>query len=479
VSRRPRPRVAPLLRRVPPAGLGALAGLLVPAVASAHTLSGRVDTPLPFVAYLVGAAIAVGVSFAVVAISDPGPPRDPTPATIRAVPRWFRVLLQAIGLLAWLWIVAQTIIGGSSDADVASLFLWVYGWVALAIISALLGPAWSWLDPFTTLHDLGAWLLRLVHVEGIAPQPYPERLACWPAIAGFGFFVWLELVAKTTGGRQLGLALIAYTAVTLVAMAQWGRDAWRARGETFSVWFGLIGRLAILARASEPEEGRVHRRPFGTGLMVRDWPLGLVLLASFATGSILYDGISQTKLFFDLFGIPDLLKGTLLLIGFEAILAALVLLVARRVGLPGIGAGLVPVAVGYLVAHYATALLVDGQRIFIAVSDPFQQGWDLFGTAFWQPRTDLLPTGLLWSVQVGAVVVGHIIGAWAGHGAVQAESREGQRVSQLPLALLMVGLTTLTLWSLGQNLIFEAPPATTSAAVTPAVTACRPACGRW
>ena len=36
------------------------------------------------------------------------------------------------GSSAGLWIVAQGIAGGSSDGDVATLFLWVYGWVGLA-----------------------------------------------------------------------------------------------------------------------------------------------------------------------------------------------------------------------------------------------------------------------------------------------------------------------------------------------------------
>ena len=40
--------------------------------------------------------------------------------------------------------------------DVSSLFLWVYGWVGLAIVCAIIGPAWQFLDPFSTLHDLAA-----------------------------------------------------------------------------------------------------------------------------------------------------------------------------------------------------------------------------------------------------------------------------------------------------------------------------------
>ena len=88
---------------------------------------------------------------------------------------------------------------------------------------------------------------------------------------------------------------------------------------------------------------------------------------------------------------------------------------ARTVGLGATGAGLLPIAVGYLIAHYLTYLLIDGQRILIAISDPLQRGWDLFGTAFHRPSGDWLPPGLVWTVQLAAVVGGHMLGAWGGH----------------------------------------------------------------
>jgi len=442
---------------VPAALAAGLAGVLVPTVASAHALSGRLQSPLPFVAYVAGAGVAVAVSFLLIALSDPGPPADAQSGRIRTVPALVRVPLRALGLLGWLWVVAQTIIGGSSDGDVASLFLWVYGWIGLAILSALVGPVWRWVDPFTTLHDLGAWLLRRLHVQGIRPHPWPERLAIWPAVIGFAFFVWLELVPKVGDGRLLGMTLIAYTLITLAGMSQYGRDAWRERGETFGVWFALLGRLARHALVEDGSDRRVQRRPFGAGLVSEAWTVALLALLALGTGSIIYDGLSQTEVFFELFGIPNTMTGTLIMGAFLAVLVGAVLFVARRVGSAAMGAGLLPVAVGYLIAHYHSTLLIDGQRIVVALSDPLQQGWDLFGTAFTDAQTAWLPTEVMWTIQVGAVVVGHVVGAWAGHAAAR-RSADGQtepRRSQLPLAILMVALTAITLWSLGQNLVFE------------------------
>ena len=450
-----------MLRRLArAASLASGSALILPAAAAAHSLSGRVDSPLPLVAYLAGAAAAVGLSFAFLTLTDSSPPSAPQAVRTVTVPSWLRLLLRAAGLVAWIWIVIQAIVGGASDADVSSLFLWTYGWVGIAIISALVGPIWVWIDPFSTIHDLTAAIGRRLGVSGFTPLAYPRRLGAWPAVVGFAFFVWLELVAGVLGGRLLGVVLVGYTFVTLAGMAQFGRDEWRSRAETFTVWFDTLGRLAPLALAGHARHGRLRRRSFGSGLVGADISTSRLVLVILATGGILYDGLSQTQLFFDLFGQPTLLPGTLLLVTFLGLMCLVILGMARLIGLRAMGSGLIPVAAGYLIAHYLTLLLVDGQRIVIALSDPLQQGWDLLGTAFFEPSTAWLPASFMWAVQLAAVVGGHVVGAWAGHTAVRDQPIVGGWLGQLPLAIVMIGLTTATLWSLGQAVVFTEPGAT-------------------
>jgi hypothetical protein len=479
-------RAAPRVARMRVRRVGIVLASLVlgsPAAAQAHSISGRIDSPLPFAAYILGAAIAVAASFVIVAVSDPArPPDGPTPAP-RTVPTWLRTALRVLGLVAWLWILAQAIAGGTSDADVAFLFLWVYGWVGLPLVSAFVGPVWSWFDPFSTLYDTIGWLGRRLGIGGVTPQPWPTRLGIWPAVVGFAFFIWLELVAVVLQGRGLSLVLIGYTVITLLGMAQFGRDAWRAHAETFGVWFGIVGRLAPIALDGLPEAGRVIRRPFARGLLTGRWTVATVSMVALGTGSIIFDGLSQTQAFYDLFARPALPVATLLLALFLSGLTGAVLLVARSTGLPAVGAGLLPVALGYLVAHYLSYLLSDGQRIIVAISDPLQQGWDLFGTAFYEPSLAWIPPNAFWSIQVGAVIIGHIVGAWAGHAvaarergndhglgrAARAERRRAEMRAQLPLAILMVTLTSVTLWSLGQGLVFTTQPEQPTPAIVPAL----------
>jgi hypothetical protein len=466
-----------------------------PVVALAHGLSPAYQSPLPLAVYLAGAAATVALSFAFVLARDVRA-GAPEPGRVVPVPAFVRFGLRAVGLLGWAWIMAQGIAGGSSDAAVAGLFLWIYGWVGIAILSALVFPIWEWLDPFATLHDAGAGILRRLGVRGWEPSSLPRRARVWPAVAGFAFVVWLELAA-VPGSAELTVVLAGYTVLTLALMAQYGRDPWRAHGETFTVWFRTLNRLPAMgvapvagpdARPDATDDQSIIRRPFASGLLEGNWETARIVLVAIATGAIVYDGLSQTVAFATVFGAPALLARTLLLSGFLGLIVAGALFVARTVSPGAIGAGLLPISVGYLVAHYLTYLLIKGQDIVIAVSDPLQQGWDVFGTAFFVPSAEWLPPGLVWTAQLVAVVGGHMLGAWAGHVRAQRDMemtpvpngkpgrdlrhrtihdpdplpgpRRDVRRREIPLAVMMVALTTLTLWSLGQSIVIEQEAAT-------------------
>jgi hypothetical protein len=466
-------------------------GLLLggPASALAHSLSVTYQSRLPLVVYLAGAGLTVALSFAFILIADvrADPPSTSDPGRIPR--RSIRYALKAVGLIGWIWIVAQGIAGGNSAGDVTTLFLWVYGWVGLALVSAFIGPVWHWLSPFATLFDIGSGVTRRLGIGGWDAAEYPGWLGRWPAIAGFVFVIWVELVGQA-GPSLLFVILVGYTAFSLAMMAQFGRDTWRANGETFSVWFGLLGRLAPLALVDVT--GHLRRRPFASGLLEGGWATTDIVLVALGTGSILFDGLSQTTPWFAVFGAPGTLVKTFQLAGFLGLILVAALAVSRLVGVSATGAGLLPIAVGYLIAHYFTYLLIDGQRIIVAISDPLQQGANLFGTAFYETNSQFLPPGLVWTVQLAAVVGGHMLGAWGGHVVAARESERAgagvraadatdptgaraesvrsapsHRSREVPLAVIMVALTTLTLWSLGQSLLVEQPAgaSTTIAAV--------------
>lgn len=420
---------------------------------SAHELVGRYVSPVPVEVYLAAAAAAVALSFAIVSFR-----RTPTTRVERdravAMPRLAALGLRAVGLTAWIWIMAQAVIGGAYGTDVASLFLWTYGWVGVAVVSAFLFPVWWWLDPFATIHDLIWALARRVGIQPLRPAPYPPRLSQWPATAGMAVLVWMELALGLLGGPLMAAVLFAYTILTVACMTQYGRDTWRANGETFSVWFGTLGRLAPF---SMDAAAGLRRHTLGARLLQGDWSLARVVLVALGVGSVLYDGLSQTTLWYELFGLADMPRETVLLFGFLLLLCGLILAVARFTGPAALGAGLVPIAAAYVLAHYLTLVLVDGQRLLLAVSDPLQQGWDWLGVALYEPVAWYPPVAI-WAIQMAAVIGGHALGAWAGHRVASSQQPRAAPLAQLPLATLMVLLTVTTLWSLGQYVVQEPGP---------------------
>jgi hypothetical protein len=76
---------------------------------------------------------------------------------------------------------------------------------------------------------------------------------------------------------------------------------------------------------------------------------------------------------------------------------------------------LVPIGFAYLVAHYFSLFVLQGQYLFPLASDPFHYGWDLFGTKDYVPDLTILKPATIWYVQVGALVAGHVLGLVIAH----------------------------------------------------------------
>lgn len=83
----------------------------------------------------------------------------------------------------------------------------------------------------------------------------------------------------------------------------------------------------------------VERRPFASGLLAPGWTRAHVVLVAIGATSILFDGLSQTQAWFDLFGVPGLPLATVLLVAFLGLVVGLALAVGRLVGLAAVGAG--------------------------------------------------------------------------------------------------------------------------------------------
>ena len=116
---------------------------------------------------------------------------------------------------------------------------------------------------------------------------------------------------------------------------------------------------------------------------------------------------------------------------------------------------LVPIAIAYHLSHYLSLLLIEGQAVISLASDPFGFGWDLFGTAGYQVNISILNARIVWFVSIVAIVIGHMAAVYLAHceAMILFECRRRVLLSQLPMLVLMVGYTMVSLWLIAQPIV--------------------------
>ena len=121
---------------------------------------------------------------------------------------------------------------------------------------------------------------------------------------------------------------------------------------------------------------------------------------------------------------------------------------------------MVPIAFAYHLAHFFSFFLIQGQFIIPLVSDPFGQGWDILGTASYVPDIGIVNARIAWFVGVGAIVVGHIVAVYNAHVVSLRLFTSHRRalLSQLPILVLMVGYTMISLWIIAQPIVEASVP---------------------
>jgi hypothetical protein len=416
----------------------------------AHGLGGRSDLPVPMYLAQYGAAMALIFSFAALGSfwrtprleRDPARDGRPLPAAVQqmADAPATRAGLRLLGLaLAAVTLAAAAFGPDDPAANPAPTWLYIWFWVGLVPASLLLGPVWRLLNPLRTL---AAGLDRLRGVPRDWAREPPPWLGYWPAAASLAVFAWLELVYADASLPSTVLAfLLGYGLVQLVAAMAWG-PAWFGRGDGFEVYSTLLASLCPFGRRGD---GRLVVRNPLVGLAGIEVAPGLVAVACVLLGSAAFDGLARTRLWASVTGRGehvDLLLGTAGLaaaIGFVAVTYLAAMRASqrfRRVRAAGADQrldrrfvhSLLPIAVGYTLAHYFSLLVIEGQDGYILASDPLGRGWDLFGTAGWARNPTAVSTTTIAIVQVAAIVCGHLLGVVAAHDRAMATFRGRDKV---------------------------------------------------
>jgi hypothetical protein len=455
-----------------------LACLLAPAPASAHGIVGRADLPIPAWLFAWTATAVMVISFlALWSLWSKPRLQSPPGRVLLRVPRPLEWLCGAVGI-ALFGIVVYSGLAGEQNftSNLAPTFIYVIFWVGIPIASAFVGNLFRPLNPWLALARLGRWLLaRAGYRRGPLLGSYPSSWGRWPAAATLLAFAWLELVYPSKDDpRLLAILMLAYGGAQLAGMAAFGVETWNERADGLGVYFGLMARLSPLSW--HDRELRLRAPLSGVGDL-QLWP-GTAAVVFVLIGSTSFDGFSNGEVWFLLapslqadlghLGVGPIgafeVVGTVGLIFCVAFVAGMYNLGIHgmRSALQGVSSEghralsktflhtLVPIAFGYMLAHYFSLLVLDGQAIGYLVSDPLGRGSDLFGTSNFLVNYNLISYAAIWYVQIAAIVTGHVSGLILSHerGLIEFKSPEAAVRSQYWMLAIMVGFTCLALWIL-------------------------------
>ena len=435
----------------------ALPAVMLPA----HGVGSREDLPLPFDLLLIGAGLALAISFVALGVLWKQPRLRRTdgrllpPALALALDSPFvRGVFAVLSLALTAWVLVSLVFGKDDANNPVPYVVYVWLWVGLGLLSMVLGPIWRVLNPVRYLHR---GLLALARVSpDFSLVPY--RLGYWPAALGLFAFTWLELIAPDNATLPvLRVAILGFLLVSVMLAMVFGRDYF-ATGDPFEAWSGLYGSLSPLGRR---EDGRwVLRTPLHGPNELAPRP-GLLATTSVMLGGTAYDGFSGETWWYTFTQSSDVprvwetlaLVGLCLLVPTMLWVAAAVSAALAKVPVRGLATAfapsLIPIAAGYLVAHYWSLFVFEGVNGLARLSDPLGTGANWLGTAGVHPWHALIAPGLVATIQVVSIVTGHLLGVVVAHErAVTLFPRRVAVTGQVPLLVLMVvytvgGLTLL------------------------------------
>ncbi len=443
--------------------------ILLPGPATAHAGAQSFVSLLPTGLYIAGGLAAVVLTVVLIAALPADAarrlfaPRKFRAGGARAFHR-ARAVTTALAFVVFAGLLHAGWFGSNDPTrNPLPLAIWTVVWLHLLLAAGLVGNLWHWLNPW-------AFPLRLMRQRPIAQMP--DRWGHWPALPSLAAIAALLLIhPKAADPETLTLLTLAYWAFHLCAAGILG-PGWLHRGEAFAVIFAAFASLA-------PATGRATGTPGWQAIAARAPNAGLAvfMIALLAIGS--FDGLYKTFFWLDIIGVNPLefAGRTTVVVPNSIGLAVAVPLLAGiyaaclGAGLALIGAAhrtgrafctfapsLLPIAFAYHFAHFLPALLVESQSIPLVLNDPLGTGAALLGIA--EPRVTtgflnrLETVRIIWLTQAGGVVAGHMLAIAMAHRIALdfAGTHRRAAISQIPLAVFMLGYTLLGLWLLASPL---------------------------
>jgi len=315
-------------------------------------------------------------------------------------------------------------------------------------------------------------------------------------------FAWLELV---WGGRsipsQLAWLVVGFSVLTWTGMFIFGHHTWLTHADPFALAFGVLSKFAPIdirvehgiggTSAADNRSDHDRRygdadsrwswmlRPPGAGLLDTDnmsRSLSVFVVVMLAT--VTFDGFMATPVWQRIesavyvtlrvlgdsrVAVIDTVGLLVFCLAFMAVYRLFATLIAHAAGnlmTPDAASRvfvltLVPIAIAYLVAHYLGYFLIQGQLLIRLVSDPLGFGWNILGTAHFRPDIGIVGARFVWYTSLIAIVLGHVAAVSLAHVVALRRFSDPHLAlrSQIPMLVLMIAYTMLSLWIIAQPIV--------------------------
>jgi hypothetical protein len=439
-----------------------------PGAAFAHASDRAVILTLPTEGFLWGAGGVVALTALSAGLSGRAP-------RFAARALFARPRLLPEGLGSWLSALFLGLLifaglTGTRDpyANPLPLWIWTVLWVGLAALQALIGNLWRDLNPWTG--PVGSLRALLGRAGGIGLS----RLGHWPAVLGLLAFAWFEIVSLSPDDPADLAPIVGGYWLAIFTLAVLEGEDWLEQGEFLTVFFAFVARIAPLWARYGAGRVTVMAGPPGAQI-ARTAPLSpsAVAFVMLMIASVSFDGLHETFPWVAAVGLNPLdypgrsaVMGvnTAGLLAMWAAMAGLILAAIRStLALAGQGARLggmigpwslsfLPIAAGYHIAHYLTALLTQGQYAIAALSDPLHRGDDFLGLGpHWVGFGFLSQETAVWHIWIAqfAIILGaHVVAVLLARAIAAAQGLRLSVLAELPLTVLMILYTSFGLWLL-------------------------------
>ena len=424
----------------------------------------------------------------------------------------FVPLVKIISAVLLLFMLIGGFVGSiEPDRNIGPTLVWIVVWVGLIYFNALLFNVWAFLNPWKNIYMLFLNIFSRSKSEAAysGRVSYPQRFGQLPALMFLLFFSWFEIVSPNSGSPvYISVITIMYSAMTFVGMYLFGPFTWLANGEFFSVTFRLVSRCSpIVVSVSSQRicsnciecigeeetcygceycfdralisEKRFRLRRFASGLyssksISNSETLFVLMLLSLVT----FDGFSETPAWANIVSLMISFFGGMvedpvqLIFTFGLFCSFFIFItvyflscwfmarvILKRYPVSEMSRilvySLIPIAVGYHIAHYFSFLMIQGQAMIYLISDPMGLGWDLFQSSSYQLYLGVVNAKLAWIVGIFAIVVGHVTAVYASHYSALLKFTQYTDVirSQRVMLIVMVLYTIVGLWILAQPIV--------------------------